>query len=193
LTNFIYEDYISDVQLCDELIRWFRSNEKLHTTGVVSGKSEVAIDRKKKKCTDFSFDIQKSKEEEKVVDFYCDELQVILERYLSVYGLANKVEPFLISEPVNIQYYKPYEGFIEPHCERSGHKSTIARHLVFQTYLNTIEDGGETEFFHQQYKCKAVKGKTVIWPADWTHHHRGIVSPTEDKYIITGWYSFHGI
>ena len=66
----------------------------------------------------------------------------------------------------------------------------LCRHLVFQTYLNTVEDGGETEFIYQQYKCKAVKGKTLIWPADWTHSHRGIISPTEDKYIITGWYTF---
>ena len=77
------------------------------------------------------------------------------------------------------------------HFERGGSKSTILRHLVL--LLNTVDDGGETEFFYQQYKCKAVKGKTVIWPADWTHTHRGIVAPTEDKYIITGWYSFDKI
>jgi len=34
------------------------------------------------------------------------------------------------------------------------------------------------------------KGLTLIWPADWTHHHRGVVSPTQEKYIITGWFSF---
>ena len=25
---------------------------------------------------------------------------------------------------------------------------------------------------------------------DWTHLHRGITSPTETKYIITGWFSW---
>jgi len=30
---------------------------------------------------------------------------------------------------------------------------------------------------------------TVIWPADFTHTHRGIVSKTQEKYIATGWYN----
>ena len=33
------------------------------------------------------------------------------------------------------------------------------------------------------------KGLTVIWPADWTHTHRGVPSPSQDKYIATGWYN----
>ena len=37
---------------------------------------------------------------------------------------------------------------------------------------------------------KAEKGKTVIWPAEWTHTHRGIVAPKETKYIATGWYGY---
>ena len=58
------------------------------------------------------------------------------------------------------------------------------------TYLNDVSDGGETEFFHQKLKVKPVKGKTVLWPTDFTHLHRGITSPTEDKYIATGWFNF---
>ena len=30
-------------------------------------------------------------------------------------------------------------------------------------------------------------GKIVCWPCDWTHTHRGIISDTETKYIMTGW------
>ena len=36
-------------------------------------------------------------------------------------------------------------------------------------------------------KLKPKKGLTVIWPAEWTHTHRGIASMTQDKYIVTGW------
>ena len=193
LNNFIHEDYISDVNICDELIKWFHSNKKYHVSGVVGGKVEQAIVPMVKKSRDLPFNLDNIMKEVKVVASYSNELQFILERYLRVYSLSNKVEPFGINEPVNIQYYKPYEGFRGVHCERSGFKSTIGRHLAFQTYLNTVQDGGETEFIYQQYKCKAVKGKTLIWPVDWTHSHRGIISPTEDKYIITGWYTFDKI
>ena len=57
------------------------------------------------------------------------------------------------------------------------------------TYLNDVDDGG-TEFMHQNIITPAVKGLTLIWPADWTHAHRGVISKTKEKYIITGWFSY---
>ena len=64
------------------------------------------------------------------------------------------------------------------------------RHLVFMTYLNTVTDGGETEWFHQQIKIQPRKGLTVMWPVDWTHVHRGVPSKTQTKYVTTGWYTY---
>jgi len=58
------------------------------------------------------------------------------------------------------------------------------------TYLNDVTDEGGTEFFHQKLKVSPEKGLTLIWPVDWTHLHRGVPSPTQEKYIITGWFSF---
>ena len=58
------------------------------------------------------------------------------------------------------------------------------------TYLNDVTDGGETEFKYQKLKVKPVKGKMVMWPTDFTHTHRGITSPTQEKYIATGWDNF---
>ena len=50
-----------------------------------------------------------------------------------------------------------------------------------------------TEFQYQKLKVKPVKGKMVIWPTDFTHFHRGITSPTQDKYIATGWLNFFDV
>ena len=36
----------------------------------------------------------------------------------------------------------------------------------------------------------AKKGLTLIWPSEWTHTHKGEVSSTKEKIIITGWYNF---
>ena len=58
------------------------------------------------------------------------------------------------------------------------------------TFLNTVTDGGGTEFYWQNLKINAVKGLTLIWPTDFTHTHRGIISPTQEKYIATGWYRY---
>ena len=37
---------------------------------------------------------------------------------------------------------------------------------------------------------KAKKGKTIIFPAIWTHTHKGEITKNQEKYIITGWFNF---
>ena len=41
---------------------------------------------------------------------------------------------------------------------------------------------------NKTFECK--KGATLIWPAQWTHTHKGVISNEETKYIATGWYSY---
>ncbi len=55
-------------------------------------------------------------------------------------------------------------------------------------YLNTIKDKGGTKFLNQKITTPAIKGNLIIWPAEFTHIHKGIVSPSEEKYIATGWF-----
>ena len=40
-------------------------------------------------------------------------------------------------------------------------------------------------------ETEGKKGLTLIWPADWTHTHRGVISQTKEKTIITGWIGLH--
>jgi hypothetical protein len=58
------------------------------------------------------------------------------------------------------------------------------------TYLNDVDNGGETGFFYQDLKIKPEKGLTLMWPVAWTHTHKGYPSPNETKYIVTGWYGY---
>jgi len=96
-----------------------------------------------------------------------------------------------VKEPFIFKRYKPGQGYKCWHCERASAQSVASdRHLVFMTYLNDVTDAGQTEFKIQKRKVDARKGKTLIWPVDWTHTHRGIVSPTQLKYIVGGWFSY---
>ena len=72
--------------------------------------------------------------------------------------------------------------------ERGG-LAKADRHLVFMTYLNDVVDGGETEVSSEN-EIKPEKGLTVICSTDWTYTHRGLTSPTQTKYIATGWFNF---
>jgi len=62
------------------------------------------------------------------------------------------------------------------------------RILVFILYLNTVDDG-ETYFETQNLKIKPEQGKLVLWPANFTHAHKGL-PPKQEKYILTGWVEY---
>ena len=177
---FIRGQYI-DVNLCDKIIKFFEENTNLHNPGLVGG----GLREDFKKSTDFDIGHTPYAME------YFHELQKVVDMYIEEYPECNSLSPFIIMEGTNIQRYYPSEGFYGWHCERDGAVSMIQdRHLVFMTYLNDIDDEGETEFLYQKLKIKPKKGLTIIWPADWTFTHRGITSPTETKYIVTGWFNF---
>ena len=83
------------------------------------------------------------------------------------------------------EFFKQLSSYAQMYVNKFSITNDIQ--LVYMLYLNTVTDGGGTEFIHQKIITNAEKGKLVIWPADFTHLHRGIVSPTEIKYIATGW------
>lgn len=116
-------------------------------------------------------------------------LPVLYEEYTDKYHKFASA-PGVISDITKIQKYcPPDDAYGDWHFERvSLDPTSISRHLVWMMYLNDVEDAGETEFLFQKIKVKPKAGKMVIWPSDWTHTHRGIPSPTETKYIATGWF-----
>ena len=59
-----------------------------------------------------------------------------------------------------------------------------------EVYLNDVTEGGETEFLYQKCRFKPEKNTILIWPAQFTHVHRGNPPLSNDKYIITGWVEY---
>jgi hypothetical protein len=64
---------------------------------------------------------------------------------------------------------------------------TMRRIMTFILYLNEIEEGGETEFLYYPKRIKPTTGKLILWPAGYTHAHRGNPPLSGIKYILTGW------
>ena len=120
---------------------------------------------------------------------YYDELKRCLDRYLDEHPLLKSVGYFKVLESPAIQHYRPGGGFKFVHFERTG-LSTTTRMLTWMTYLNDVGDGGGTHFPYQKHTFEARRGRTLIWPTDFTHAHVGVVSDTEHKYIITGWMNY---
>ena len=89
----------------------------------------------------------------------------------------------------NLGRYQRGQHFQKMHTERAG-LGSLHRVLAWMTYLNDVDEGGETYFSHYGLNIKPRKGLTMIWPAEWTHAHKGNVLLGESKYMITGWLTF---
>ena len=75
------------------------------------------------------------------------------------------------------------------HYESAG-REVCNRMLVWMVYLNDVEEGGETEFLYQHKRVKPKTGTLLIWPAGFTHTHRGNPPLSNEKYVVTGWFQF---
>jgi len=112
---------------------------------------------------------------------------VIFPLYSKKYPIVNELGPIKIS-PLKIQKTFPSGGYHTWHCENNF--LFRERVGVFTIYLNDVKEGGETEFLYQSLRIKPTQGTTTIFPASYTHTHRGNPPLSETKYIITGWIEY---
>lgn len=183
--------YQTDPAAAEMVVNYFNSYREFQRPGHTMGADGKTIkDTERKDSTDLAIldiahpDLQPwLKELWSAMDRYIEDFPAAIDYAYGNWGLR---------EPAQIQHYAPGQGYKAWHTERAGYGMYKYRHLVFMTYLNTIPYGcgGGTEFLHQRRVLDCKIGATAIWPADWTYVHRGVVSQTHEKYIITGWFSF---
>lgn len=183
-TNNFISGWYMPVSICNKLLKYHKTSTQKFAGNVGHiSINESVVDSKIKD----SIDVILNEIELKKIYFNC--LQKCLDEYRKLYTWCD-FKSLGVIENTTIQMYQPPNGgFHAWHYERTSIRAPIGfRHLVFMTYLNTVTEGGETEFLYQNVKIKPERGLTLIWPSEWTHVHRGLKS-TQTKYIITGWIS----
>ena len=112
------------------------------------------------------------------------------ELYVNEYqGVTNSADP-VSSWTCKIQKTQAGGGYHIWHCE-DGAFLYRDRVLTWMIYLNDIpvENGGATDFLHQKCSFQPTVGTMVMWPATYTHMHRGsFLTGDIPKYIATGWF-----
>jgi len=119
--------------------------------------------------------------------FY-DTIDKYLKEYIKSIGksLGN-----LKADCFKVHHYPPGGHFAVFHHEHSGENERYkSRVLVYMLYLGEDICNGEgtTEFIYQGIRVEPKKGRLVIFPADFTHTHRGYPTYQQEKYIATGWW-----
>jgi len=184
--NFIGAWDLENKNLCDEVINFFENNINLQMKGITSDGNI----KNNKSTTDISIKPNDLKNEKfKIFNKYMSELHKCYLDYQDQWVFLKKMLKNVDIPSFNIQKYGPGDHFNTIHSERTS-LNTLHRIFAFMTYLNDVDDGGETTFTHYNLKIKPQAGKTLIWPAEWTHAHKGGILNNGTKYIVTGWMNF---
>ena len=165
---------------CDEIIKFFDQTYTSKPAGL------KAFNRNRQKiCSTLTLNFG---EDWAINDSVYVFVRLAIEKYREKYDYLNsidKISQWRLCPSYNIQRYDgEQEGFFSLHNETSG--SYPYRLLAWMVYLNDAECG--TEFPYQEKTIIPKTGRTVIWPAAWTHPHRGVTPNVGLKYIATGWF-----
>jgi len=202
MESFIYtkKNAISS-ELCNSFIENYKNEKHLKKEGAV-GQGEI---HHSKKSTDITFNPSYQAHPQwgpllkELMPVVKKNLDIYFSKYMIIDEVIDKaiptithtwMDPLVPQQNFNLQHYKPGEGFYRWHSERANEGAGSERVLAWMFYLNNVDMGGGTEFYHFNHTEKAEQGKMVIFSSEWMHVHRGEVASFEDKYILTGWASF---
>jgi hypothetical protein len=185
--------YVNNASLtkeqCENIIKKFENQPKNHRPGVTGGGHNPLLKRTKE------INVSRTLGWQEEDTFLCGALRTALSEYaVKVVTLCNNSEIIsnmsggnTIDTGYQIQKYDKGQGIYNWHHDFVINSDVSARQLTFLWYINDVEEGGETLFFHGKIKPKA--GTLIIFPATWNYNHKGCVPTSGDKYIITGWVS----
>jgi hypothetical protein len=187
----IYDNALSPEQ-CDGIIKYFNQMKELNPH-LVKQRQEYNDGETFEKDDDTIFLMETE-------EFYIEKTMGILrplvtnlyqcynQEYLQKFSVL-KTAPQLGVHSMRLQKTSPGQGYHAWHYENSG--ALIAtRAVAWMVYLNDIEEGGETEFLYLKKRFKPKAGQLLMWPAGYTHTHRGNQPLSGDKYTITGWLNY---
>ncbi len=194
--NVEYKDFIgvfSDVYadgFCEHLVSEFDRNQKLGV-GVNRQNGEGALKHAKNDyqiCSNGKNINFEPFNGESTVNIFFDGLQKCFQEYTNEFSCLQNID--IRCNNMKMQKTSSGGGYHVWHGEQ-GNGDHATRGLVYMLYLNSLpsEANGETEFLYQQRRINPVENTIVLWPAAFTHTHRGNpVYGDHTKYIVTGWF-----
>lgn len=187
----MYSDIFPDYY-CTHMINEF---ERVLEKGMCGNRQDSEGTTKTKKQDEFYFLNLKNHcfsdfNSESPLNIFFNGLQMCFDDYTKEYDVLK--DGNLRCTSVKMQKTSPGSGYHIWHSEQ-GNGDSANRGLVYILYLNDLEPdaAGETEFLYQRLRIPPKENSLVIWPAAFTHTHRGnVVHGNKSKYIITGWFYY---
>jgi len=186
----IYDESVP-VELCDGFVKDWEEAKKNRTFIDLTKENETLVHNPnlphlKKDEVAFVAPVLSTMYPIPPVQFYFSFLCECFKSYMENYSIEFRGP--IYNDVFKIHKVRKSEGYHTWHYEKSS-PSHINRLLVYMTYLEAPKKGGETEFLYQSLRIDPIVGRTLIWPAGFTHMHRGLMPLDGEKMYITGWFN----
>ncbi len=177
--NFIetYDDALSSED-CDKLIEYL--NNSPNGEGMVGGGKLDPNQKKSIELDNTLFSLHPL-----AYQLIIPTINECTNKYVEKYTPLQHMGKWGIEDEFTLMKFEGEDGGYKVWHTEHGIKNPY-RILVWMFYLNDALSG--TEFFHHP-NIESKKGRLVIWPAGWTHYHKGETPNKGLKYIMSGWYS----
>ena len=178
----IFEDAVPK-EWCEKAIKTYEDNK----SNAISRQKHEGVPSLYKKDTFLALELYN---EDLCKSFNENFWNIYFKLYHDYYTLEGGVRTNeLFINNFKIQKTLPTEGYHVWHQEHSPRSPFRA--MAYTLYLNDVEEGGETEFLHQTKRINSKQGTLCIFPASYTHLHRGNPPLSGEKYIMTGWIEYY--
>jgi hypothetical protein len=188
IENFIgvYENVFTE-EYCNSVIEYFNNAEK---AGLTLTRHQQGEDKLKKDDTQLyaHSEIQLKYSSNLITGFNNVLWNEIYPKYANIFAELKEYAQHT-NYVYKVQKTEIGQGYHVWHSESTS-RNTCTRILAWTLYLNDVEEGGETEFLYYPKRVKPKTGTFVLWPASFTHTHRGNPPISNTKYIVTGWIEF---
>lgn len=168
MTNFILiKDDILDKNECELIINNFKNKTE---SEIKNGINYAHFEKK---------------DYEKFI-FLKEKVVFLFDEYSKMYPQINHMKDLYVLNEFRFKHFKPNNYFKGWHSEHS--LEFKERILCLQFYLSDHNCGTE---FYDGFTVLSKKGRAIVFPAYFTHTHRGQLCPDlKDRYILGGYANF---
>lgn len=182
LSNYIrIYDHVLSESLCDDLIAHLKTSyKKYHHDSDFLRRDEVSLN--KYEHTELFDRLQ-----EKIKETYVRYKQDIGSTSVNLYQCNTLEFPVIVG-------YKPSEDKKEQFHDHADcwHFDSATRQISVIMYLSDVKEGGSTYFSHHDIRVNPVKGRILLFPANFMFMHRAEPPISDTKYASISWIHFDG-
>ena len=177
----IFPNAISD-KVCLKFVKWFDTVSEQGITMSSMERTKISINDRKDEVIVIPNDLPLNCFPSGMVNSLWESISDCFQIYYKEYDMRQNVTSYSFK----MHRVQPTGGYHVWHHEHDF--VAPYRVLAWMVVLEAPEAGGETEFMFQSMRVESKVGQLLIWPAGFTHKHRGNPPLEGHKTYITGWF-----